>query len=293
MGCSEYCSSEHPGCAVYYTDGSRDPEAGRTGAGVHHATLTAGWRLQDHCTILQAELHAIQRALQHTLLDHRRPPVIHVDSRAAIQAVMHREPRDNIRLITAIRKDLQTLKEQGQQATINWIPSHIDLAGNDAADRAAKSATLEAQPVTTIAISRRQVDLWAADAARRPLPGPGTSRSRIWYDRATRGEPPPSMRRLDRKLQVGVHRLRLGYPTARRLIDRVREERCCHCNQMVPGPLVHYLLDCPATVPLRRRHFPMAPGDPNREDTAARLVYLATQDLGTLIPILAAHPPPR
>ncbi|KAK8739785.1 hypothetical protein OTU49_003195 [Cherax quadricarinatus] len=202
---------------------------------------------------------------------------------------MRREPRYNIRLITAIRKDLQTLNEQGRRATINWIPSHINLAGNDAA----KSATLEAQPAATMAISRRQVDLWVAAAARRPLPGPGTSRSRIWYDRATRGEPPPSMRRLDRKLQVGIHWLRLGYPTTRRLIERLREERCCHCDQMVSKPLVHYLLDCPAMVPLRRRHFPMAPGDPTREDTAARLVYLAVRDLGTLIPVLAAHPPPR
>lgn len=287
--------AEGPGCVPYYTDGSRDPVAGRTAAGMFHSNLTAGWRLPDHCTILQAELFAIQQALQHALADHQHPPIIHVDSKAAIQALMHREPKDNIHLITSIWGDMQTLMAPGRRATINWIPSHVGIPGNDAADEAARTATLEAQPRAAISISLSQIALWAAGAARRPFPDPGDSRSLCWYVRATHRAPPPSIRTQSRELRVHIHRLPLGYPTTARIVERAREELCAHCDRMVPKPLVHYLLDCPATMPLRRRHFPMTPVGQAREDKAAHLVYLTVRDLETLLPVIARHllPPPK
>ena len=69
---------------------------------------------------------------------------------------------------------------------------------------------------------------------------------------------------------------------------------CQHCNEVVGAPLVHYLLDCPATVELR--HLAGQHGfDPggDRIQAAARMVRCASIRLDALVPILRDFDPPR
>ncbi|XP_050691146.1 ribonuclease H-like [Eriocheir sinensis] len=130
------------GAAVFYTDGSVDPDSGkngRTGAPFVTGERQRAWRTSDHCSTLQTELVAILHALEHA--QHRREAtvVLHTDSRGALQALKG-HPKDNVGLITAILGILQSLAAQGKRVCLNWIPSHVGVRGNDAADEAAKRA---------------------------------------------------------------------------------------------------------------------------------------------------------
>ncbi|KAK8376776.1 hypothetical protein O3P69_009998 [Scylla paramamosain] len=102
-----------PDGVVYYTDGSADPDSGRTGA----AAITRGAevceRTPDHCSTLQTELVAILLALEHAQHRRERTVVLHTDSRTGLQALQQPYPSDNVGLVTAILGSLQSLAAQG------------------------------------------------------------------------------------------------------------------------------------------------------------------------------------
>ncbi|KAK3889215.1 hypothetical protein Pcinc_006786 [Petrolisthes cinctipes] len=129
-----------PDSAVYYTDGSVDPDSGRTGA----AAITRGTELcertSNHCSTLQTELVAIQLALEHAHHRQEHTVMLHTDSRAGLQALQQPHPKDNVGLITTILGILQSIAAQGRQVKLNWIPSHVGVRGNESADAAAKRA---------------------------------------------------------------------------------------------------------------------------------------------------------
>ncbi|KAK8386400.1 hypothetical protein O3P69_010815 [Scylla paramamosain] len=89
-----------PDSVVYYTDGSADPDSGRTGA----AAITRG---------AETELVAILLALEHAQHRRERTVVLHTDSRTGLQALQQPYPSDNVGLVTAILGSLQSLAAQG------------------------------------------------------------------------------------------------------------------------------------------------------------------------------------
>ncbi|XP_076049774.1 uncharacterized protein LOC143030508 [Oratosquilla oratoria] len=128
------------GGAIYYTDGSVDPESARTGA----AAITAGTELlertPDYCSTLQTELVAIHLALEHAQNRQEATVVLHTDSRTAWQVLQQPHPSDNVGLVTAILGSLQSLAALGRRVRLHWMPSHVGVRGNESADVAARRA---------------------------------------------------------------------------------------------------------------------------------------------------------
>ena len=91
--------------------------------------------------------------------------VLHTDSRAGLQALQQPHPSDNVGLVTAILGSLQSLTAQGRRVRLNWIPSHVGVQGNEAADADAKRATEGPQVTRRVPLSRRQVKAWVRRAA--------------------------------------------------------------------------------------------------------------------------------
>ena len=66
--------------------------------------------------------------------------VVHTDSKAALQVLTRAYHPDNIALTTSVLALANNIKQRGGSITINWIPSHVGIGGNEMADTTAKDA---------------------------------------------------------------------------------------------------------------------------------------------------------
>ncbi|XP_063628219.1 uncharacterized protein LOC134799713 [Cydia splendana] len=126
----------------YYTDGSKIE--GKVGAAVSvwegdEEIQHASFRLENYCTVFQAEMMALHKATD-MVLKSNRTATIHSDSRAALQAVSN--PNTLNPIAVEIRGKIEAAKEKGRPVQLKWIKAHVGLAGNERADELAKQAAL-------------------------------------------------------------------------------------------------------------------------------------------------------
>ncbi|XP_069110103.1 uncharacterized protein [Argopecten irradians] len=125
----------------YYTDGSKNPTTGRVGLGVFSSddNTNISVRISDNCSVYSSELIAIGLALR--LLDQTKPDkaVILSDSLSALQSI---ETGNTTRPVTlnSILCSLQLISDQGRTVEFVYVPSHVDIPGNEAADRLSREA---------------------------------------------------------------------------------------------------------------------------------------------------------
>ncbi|UYV71749.1 hypothetical protein LAZ67_9000227 [Cordylochernes scorpioides] len=130
-----------------YTDGSRN-ELGHTGSGCLIKTTNGiekmNRRNPDFCSVFRSELIAIYEALKTIRNTNYQDIWILTDSRSAIQHLSHTgELRDKVsrNIIGYLQKLSKTSKIH-----LQWIPSHVGIEGNEAADVLAKKGTKEHLP---------------------------------------------------------------------------------------------------------------------------------------------------
>ena len=135
----------------------------------------------QHCNNYDAELKAIRSALQTISEDcnNPNPPcvnniVIFTDSQSAIQAIAqmqhHKQP-----IVTDILTTANKLHNQNDvEISIQWIPGHCDIPGNDRADKLARQGT-----------SKTQHDEQVSYATSKQIVQ--TKSRKIWHDRWARG----------------------------------------------------------------------------------------------------------
>ncbi|XP_076032418.1 uncharacterized protein LOC143020145 [Oratosquilla oratoria] len=287
-----------PDDAIYYTDGSVDPESGRTGA----AAITAGTELlertPDYCSTLQTELVAIHLALEHAQNRQEATVVLHTDSRTAWQVLQQPYPSDNVGLVTAILGSLQSLAAQGRRVRLHWMPSHVGVRGNESADVAARRAagaphvTRHVSPSLSYVKARvRRAAAHRAHQTHRQLEG--TKRQAAWYTATTDYQTLGAFHQQPRADGVLLQRVRLGYCTREELYDGFQGQQCGRHSR---HPLLHYLLSCPATEALQPT--PQTPTHPaegsllsSRATNAALLVRHTPMDM--MLGVLRAAPPSR
>ncbi|XP_076043547.1 uncharacterized protein LOC143026662 [Oratosquilla oratoria] len=290
-----------PGGAIYYTDGSVDPESSRTGA----AAITVGTELlertPDYCSTLQTELVAIHLALEHAQNRQEATVVLLTDSMTAWQVLQQPCPGDNVGLVTAILGSLQSLAAQGRRVRLHWMPSHVGVRGNESADVAAKRAagaphvTRHVPPSLSYVKARaRRAAAHRAHQTHRQLEG--AKRLAAWYAATTDYQTLSAFHQQPRADGVLLQRVRLGYCTREELYDGFQGQQCDHCGRHSRHPLLHYLLSCPATEALRPA--PQTPAHPaegsllsSRATRAALLVRHTPMDV--MLGVLRAAPPPR
>ena len=128
------------GCTEYFTGGSVDNSISATRAGVFSTNFTGSWRLSNTCSTLQTELIAILKALEHSLNNGNGAVVIHTDSKSALQAIRKEDRKENSLLMSSIVACLELHKVLNGPVCLNWIPSHIEIPGNESADRLANES---------------------------------------------------------------------------------------------------------------------------------------------------------
>lgn len=131
-----------------YTDGAKinghvGAAAVRQGTGASKSTYMGS---EATATTYVAELQGIDLALSMAEAElesnpTKRQTVIWTDSQAAVQSLTRPEGRTGAYVLQRIVQQVDSLHRRGHTVRVRWIPSHRDISGNKAADKAAKEAT--------------------------------------------------------------------------------------------------------------------------------------------------------
>ena len=281
-----------------YTDGTVDPETQTAGSAVHSTNYTACWRTSNNASTMQTELIAIAEALRYTATNEDRPVVIHCDSLSALQALQQTKIKQNRNLISNIHLLINQHKAQHRSITINWIPSHIGIPGNEKADELAKQSKHMDQVQITVQPSLQQIKNLTKHTSRETMIKninhwvQNDSKTAKWYRKVSGFEPPAIDKHTPRQLSVIVHRLRLGYRANWEIINNINRP-CAHCDTDTDSPLLHYLLKCTHTHTFRNTNTPDDLHSDEAIDVACDIAKSITQDLDAHADTLLAYPPPR
>ena len=129
-----------------YTDGSKYAESTSAAMWIPSLGVAESWKLNQAVerSIMGAELFAIKQSLHWLLLN--QPLIQHLgvviltDSRSGIQALESHRRRSSSFTTNQILNLAHILKDSEVDLTIQWIPSHVGLMGNERADELAKAA---------------------------------------------------------------------------------------------------------------------------------------------------------
>ena len=252
-----------------YTDGSAFKETDNAGYGVlimfpdkttSHISAPCGSR----CSNYDAEMQAILAALAATTTkyknsaSHPKNLVIFSDSQSALQTLENWIPSAD-HITTDILSAVNQLASYDIKTTLQWIPGHIDIRGNERADRLAKSGATMSQPhiptnMRTVKhiihnnCKQHWMDSWASNPTGRSL-----------YTHLPKPNPGDHINSLCRRDQCTIFRLRTGHITLNKHLHRVTADHtpyCMHCNRQEEETVKHHLLDCSALKDLRKNLIP-------------------------------------
>ncbi|KAJ6176718.1 hypothetical protein N7485_003632 [Penicillium canescens] len=148
--------TQEGGASLIYTDGSGfEGHIGAAAVNFHDGDTVISDRrhlgTESQSTVYAAELSGIEMALARAIKDNKettpikaREVIIFSDSQAAIQAVQNPQRPSGQYALTLIYAHVRTLRSQFlANITLRWIPAHVGVPGNEAADGNAKCAALE------------------------------------------------------------------------------------------------------------------------------------------------------
>ena len=248
----EHRESFHPGCHIY-TDGSRSSDGVGCAAIVPSRSLRA--RLPSHASVLSAELTAISFAVDALRNFASGSYTVFTDSRSAIQCLPSIYPRHPVAV--RILESLYMLFDLDIQVTFCWTPAHVDIRGNELADRAAKCAARSVgpalfQPFTYhrdfVPLIRRLVrERWQSEWL-------AVGHAHLLAIRDTT-DPWSSAFLKSRRREVVLCRLRIGHCrlTHGFLMSGSAPTLCDRCGTRLT--VRHVLLDCPHYASGRRIYF--------------------------------------
>lgn len=232
--------NNHQGATVFYTDGSKSQNG--VGFAVWNAHFHKSGALHPATSSYTAELRAIFECLSYLL---SRPSwekvIIACDSRSVLTSIQ--DKFSSHPLVTLVLDYIHRLTVQGWQINFEWVPAHVGIPGNEAADEEAKNAAGqqldELIPFSDAKSHVRSVvtSIWQKDWER--------SSSPLRAVRPLVTAPSPVLPE-NRQASTIVSRLRLGVT------------RLTHVNLLTGGPppicgcgedatVRHILLECSAT----------------------------------------------
>ncbi|KAF0312570.1 putative RNA-directed DNA polymerase from transposon BS [Amphibalanus amphitrite] len=253
------------------------------------------------CSSFRAEMLAIAMTLEH-LATHPRdgtlPIIICTDSQSALAALREGPSAQRTVQGAEIWSRLLEIATPDRHVTLQWVPSHCGIPGNEAADVLAGEAAALEQEIASIDVNtiyKAAARLARDQAARdRPsYPDPTRRAATGWYRELMGTRYPPPVSGLDRRAAIDVHQSRTGHWSGStqflHSIGRSPSAACAQCRDLLCEaarcPLCgeeadtprHILLTCPGLMGVRLRipavgNILPTPDEVWRSDVVAALV---------------------
>lgn len=246
-------AEQYPEHMHIYTDGSKTVTGVGAAAVTDNSTNMA--TLPKVATIYSAEIHAIQLAINITKNEQNTKFVIFSDSLSALTKLMNINYCHPI--LRKLQHDIETLRNSGKVVDLCWVPGHVNIAGNEKADAAAKLATNKPvqfisvyykdwYPLIQEKIHKKWNDSWK------------TSNNFMVQIKPSICEWPTN-KQITRQEEVILNRLRSGYTwlTHSHLMDQQVQVPNTPC-ELCFGTTInikHLLVECPALVNKRAELF--------------------------------------
>ena len=221
-----------------YCDGSVN--GGKSGCGVWGRDFSIKSRLPDNSSILTCELYAIYCSISY-ISNFDTPALILTDSLSAVEALKSAHTSKH-HLILTIANAITRLPPN--QITIQWIPSHVGIPGNDKADMLAKKSH-ELNYITQVPFSTLDATRLATQRIKEkisPVCSPCNHNTSISLLTTSK---PPNFLLTPRHIQTVLARLHLRVTnlTHLHLITKTPPKTCERCN--IVTSLHHIFMICP------------------------------------------------
>ena len=237
-----------------YTDGSSTAEG--SGSGIYSDFISRSVKLSTVASSFAAEMFAILEALQHLEEGPDESSVIFTDSRSSIQILD--KILSNHPIVTQIHSILSRLITIGKQIKFCWVPSHVDILGNEEADRLARTAASAQTVIERPSVPHKDyyplirknlLNEWQAEWTNTPE----SNKLRSFRDTI---KPWPSSYQKVRKYEVILARLRIGHTRLTHGHLMRGEPLPPYCdNCVIPVTIKHILVECPDHNDVRSRMF--------------------------------------
>jgi kelch-like protein 2/3 len=248
-----HIATDHSDHNHIFTDGSKD--ADNVGCATISGVETLSRKLNPQSTIFTAELYAILDAMNFIDSSDTTNHTIFSDSQSAIQAIQLYN--NNHPIVMEINTWLIRLSSRHKIIRLCWVPSHIGIPGNEAADTAAKAASTSDNAIDYPNIPHKDYyplfkktlkNCWQETWS-------NTADNKLRQIKETI-KPWPSSAQKVRKHERVLARLRIGHTrlTHGYLMERGRPPYCDDC--LVPLTVKHMLAECPSYRAERIRWFP-------------------------------------
>ena len=230
---------DHSYCTPVYTDGSKDND--RVGCGAIINNLSIKQRLPSNASIFTAEATAIDLALDAITESDDDHFIIFSDSLSVLLSLNNKK-MDNPLILKLLQK-LHHLSCAHKTVHFCWIPSHIGIRGNEAADVAAKESLsqdiiasqvpyTDLKPHINSFIANKWQERWSS-----------CPDNKLFKIKPTLGLWPSGFRN-SRKEEVVLSRLRIGhtYFSHSYILRQEDPPECTACQEIYS--VRHVLIDC-------------------------------------------------
>ena len=231
-----------------YTDGSAENAVRNGGSGIYirhpdKTTTSLSMPTGDLSSNYRAEVHALTAATKHLLQEScsQQHIVLLTDSLSALQALVSGPSELPTR---QLHQALSTLSHNNH-VVLQWIPAHVGIAGNEAADRLAKDGAKLPQFHSSTSYREAKTLL--------------KSKQKAEWKAKNNGYDPQldQINSLDRRSQTTIFRLRTGHCGLRKHLKRLglADAANCECGSDEQTP-EHILQTCPHHEEARLDYWP-------------------------------------
>ena len=252
---SDLTQNRYPLSCHIFTDGSKSHSQTASAYVIPMLQIKEFYPLPEQCSVLTTELYAIYRAVKFAYANpQNRPYVLFTDSLSAVHLLQNNNPSTYRWFIYNIQSIIFYMENA---LSIQWIPGHKGISGNDAADTHAKSN--HSLPIVLMPVPyedyirntlSRFYDKWKETWMKEILDtGKGTALFTVKTDLKYW----PWAENTIRAVETGIARLRVGHVGLAQYMFRfgMTMSPVCSCGEL--ETISHFLLHCPNYIQQRNQ----------------------------------------